>query len=234
MAKAVMAARSRWTVRLLWAVMIVLCLIGAIASVNRIALIFHPSLIAQNLQFAGRVPQLAVHVPEFAAMEAEFQGKRGLLFLHVFPGLLFMLLVSAQFLPAIRSRHIQAHRWIGRILMGAGAIIGVSGVVLVLDAPIGGMDEVIALVFFGVLFLFCMGRALWHVRQKNIPLHREWVIRATGIVLGIATIRLGLTVVATTHALDHVRIHDIFGTACWISFTLSTLAGEAWVRHTRS
>jgi hypothetical protein len=59
---------------------------------------------------------------------------------------------------------------------------------MVLRNPIGGVNEAAAR-FLAGLFLFRLGKAFWFIRRRNVVLHREWMIRAVAIALGVATTR---------------------------------------------
>jgi hypothetical protein len=54
---------------------------------------------------------------------------------------------------------------------------------------IGGANETAATTLFALLFLVFLTLGFWNIRQQRIARHREWMIRAFGVVLGIATTR---------------------------------------------
>src|SRR5215510_15258114 len=93
--------------------------------------------------------------------------------LHIVPSLLFVLLVPLQFVRSLRVRHSRFHRWTGRLVMGLGIVIGTSALLLS-ASPVGGIVEATATVLFGCLFLFSLGNAWWHIRNRRVELHREW------------------------------------------------------------
>lgn len=111
--------------------------------------------------------------------------------LHLVPGTLFMLLGPLQFSPSIRNRWPQYHRWAGRILLLCGLLTAISG--LIMNAtfpPVGGVTKAIVLTFFGVFQIVALLIA-WHaIVKRNIVRHRNWMIRAFAIALGVSTMRL--------------------------------------------
>src|SRR5690349_14199825 len=81
-------------------------------------------------------------------------------------------LVPFQFSRRFRGRHLRAHRWIGRIVIILGLVIGLSAILMSRN-PIGGGVEIAAIGFFDALFLFALTKALIHIRRREVALHRE-------------------------------------------------------------
>jgi len=95
---------------------------------------------------------------------------------------------------------------------------------------IGGADETAATTLFGILFLVFLGLGFRSIRQHRIADHREWMIRAFGVALGVATTRL---IVGAFFAVGKLAPHEFFGTAFWLGFTLTLLGTEGWIHHSR-
>ncbi len=150
---------------------------------------------------------------------------------HILPGLLVYWLGIWQFVPAIRSRFLSVHRWMGRIYLGGGLLAGGSALLLAVVLPaFRGWPTASATFVFGTLFLYCLVRAYRHVRRFEIDRHREWMIRGFGIALGVATIRVYL-ILWDVFTGGPVMIH--FGTAFWLGLGTGAAAAESWVRLTR-
>jgi uncharacterized membrane protein len=152
---------------------------------------------------------------------------------HIVPGMLFMILGPLQFSPGIRARHLRWHRFSGRVFVVCGLVIGISAVVMSFGMPaIGGLNQAAATALFGVFFLFALSRAFWHIRRRQIALHREWMIRAFAIGLAVATIRPIIGIFFATSPLSGLTPREFFGIAFWIGFVLHLIAAEAWIRTT--
>jgi hypothetical protein len=160
-------------------------------------------------------------------------GSTGLTLLHVVPSLMFVLLVPLQFMESLRRRYTGWHRWSGRLIMGLGAVIGGSALALS-ASPVGGAVEAAATTLFGSFFLLSLGKAWWHIRNRRIDLHREWGTRMVAIALGVATTRPIIGVFFATRRLTGLTQAQFFGPAMWLGFLSTWLAGEVWIRHTRS
>jgi uncharacterized membrane protein len=174
-------------------------------------------------------PRLA----QLAAMDDLFARYPVLTLVHIVPGMLFMILGPLQFSPGIRARHLRWHRFSGRVFVVCGLVIGISAVVMSFGMPaIGGLNQAAATTLFGVFFLFALSRAFWHIRRRQIALHREWMIRAFAIGLAVATIRPIIGIFFATSPLSGLTPREFFGIAFWIGFVLHLIAAEAWIRAT--
>jgi uncharacterized membrane protein len=197
-----------------------LALIGIAAVVHRVAILIHPAA------DAGFAPA--------ALLDATFARDPALTFVHIIPGALFMILGPFQFVAAIRARWPRLHRWSGRVFVGAGLLIGSSALVMSFQTSIGGITETSATTLFAIIFLFDLAKAFWHIRQREIARHREWMIRAFAIGLAVATIRPIIAAFFATSQFTHLTPVQFFGIAFWIGFTLHLVAAEFWISYTRS
>jgi uncharacterized membrane protein len=211
-----MALRQRAT-RFVWIGVILLAVIGVAAATRRTLVLFWPEV------FAGKYPPAA-------ALDIGFARHMALTLVHIIPGALFLALALLQFVPSIRARHLKVHRWLGRILVVTGLVIGVSALVMSFTMNIGGPNETAATTLFAILFLFCLIKAYRHIRRKEVAQHREWMIRAFAIGLGVATTR---PIVGMFFAFRKLPPHEFFGIAFWLGFTITFFAGEAWIDYTR-
>lgn len=208
---------SKRTTRFLWSAVGFLVVIGVAAVTRRTLVLLWP------VQFAGKASPAA-------ALDAGFARHIALTLVHIFPGALFLVLAPLQFMPSIRQKHLQLHRWMGRILMVCGLITGISALVMSYRMNIGGPNETAATTLFAIVFLCCLIKAYRHIRRKEVARHREWMIRAFGVGLGVATTR---PIVGMFFAFRRLTPHEFFGIAFWLGFTITFLAAEAWVGYTR-
>lgn len=211
-----MALQQRAT-RFVWIGVILLAVIGVAAATRRTLVLFWPEV------FAGKYPPAV-------ALDTGFARHMALTLVHIIPGTLFLVLALLQFVPSIRAKHLQIHRWLGRILVVTGLVIGISALVMSFTMNIGGLNETAATTLFAILFLFCLIKAYRHIRSKEVAQHREWMIRAFAIGLGVATTR---PIVGIFFAFRKLSPHEFFGIAFWLGFTITFFAGEAWIDYTR-
>lgn len=110
--------------------------------------------------------------------------------LHVVLGGLYLVVAPFQFVRRIRSRHLTYHRRAGRLLVANGLVVGVTALFMGLVTPFFGWGERVIIALFGTVFLVALTKGFLHVRAGRVALHREWMMRAFGVGLSIATQRL--------------------------------------------
>jgi uncharacterized membrane protein len=204
-------------VSLIWTATVLLSLIGIIAVSRRMINFFIPA------------PPSA----RFAAFDSGFANHRLLILAHIIPGFLFMVLAPLQFVKTLRTRRPRLHRWIGRVVLVSGLVIGSTALIMSLKVAIGGANETAATMVFGILFLFALLRAFVHIRRRNFALHREWMIRAFAVGMAVAAVRPIVGIFFATSSLTHLTPHDFFGTAFWLGFTIQSIVAEIWINYTR-
>jgi uncharacterized membrane protein len=199
-------------VRLVWTGVTILALIGIAAAVIR----------ALRLMFGA--------APSPQAFDVGFSQHAILTLVHIVPGALFMVLGPFQFMPSIRTRRLWQHRWSGRVFVAVGYVIGISALFMTSQMAIGGANERAAILLFDSAFLFSLTKAIWHIRRREVVQHREWMLRAFGIGLGVATTR---PIVGAFFAARTLAPQEFFGIAFWLGFSVTAIAAEAWINVTR-
>ena len=99
------------------------------------------------------------------------------------------------------------------MLVALGLIIGISALIMSFTMNIGGANETAATTLFAIVFLICLVKAYLLIRRKEIARHREWMIRAYGAALGVATTR---PIVGMFFAFRRLSPHEFFGIAFWL------------------
>jgi uncharacterized membrane protein len=151
--------------------------------------------------------------------------------LHVIPGMIFLIVGPLQFSRTMRTRWIRLHRILGRVFIVTGLfLVAVSFGIVFMFPAIGGAVTAVANFTFGLLMAFSLIKALVHIRRREISLHREWMIRALAIGLAASTIRLAIVAFVV---IANAQIEQIFGISFWIGFILNALIAEVWIRRTR-
>jgi uncharacterized membrane protein len=173
------------------------------------------------------LPNLAAGTLPDNAYDTRFVRHPWLTYLHIAPGVLYMVGATLQLAYWFRSRHYTVHRRMGRILLTAGLLTGVTAVVIGLWFPFGGLVEASAVVLFSIWFLVCLILAFRAIRADDMVHHRRWMIRAFAIGVAVGTIRIWLALFLFTGLLD---FPSAIGPAFWISLSLHALVAELWLR----
>jgi uncharacterized membrane protein len=207
-------------VRLVWLSTLVLVLI-LVAMVTR-----------RTLSLFGLVP--APSGLSGSSSDAAFARYAPLTMAHIVPGLIFVALGPLQFVRTLRIRRPRLHRWMGRVVLAAGLATGVTALAMTTQMAIGGATERAATTLFGVMFLIALTQAFVCIRRREVARHREWMIRAFGLGLAVATVRPIVGAFFATRALTNLTVQEFFGIAFWLGFTLHMIAAEIWINYTRS
>lgn len=197
-----------------WAAVLVLVFIAAAAAIRRIVVLV--------------APPVAHSIQQVAQMDAAFSSRKALTLAHIVPALLFVVLVPIWFM-SIRRSNSSLNRRVTYALFVVGTVVGVTAFLLSLH-PFGGVNEAAAAFLYDGLFFLSLGRAWFLFMQKRESLSRTWMMRAIAVLLGIATTRPVMGVFFETQAITHLRPAQFFGTAFWIGFTVTYIAGEAYLR----
>ncbi|HEY6685702.1 MAG TPA: DUF2306 domain-containing protein [Propionibacteriaceae bacterium] len=202
---------------------------------RRPILIFIAVLIGIVLTFYGiriatDVPFLVTGTdPEPEDFEARYVGHPWLAYLHMTPGVLYLLGAPLQLSERFRTKHYTAHRRLGRLLATA-ALVSVSlALIFGVRFPWGGTLEAVAAAVFGSWFLVCLLLAVRAIRRGQVSTHRRWMIRTFAVGLGVGTIRIWIGLLFGTGLLN---FHDSFAAAFWLGLSLHVLAAEWWIRTT--
>jgi uncharacterized membrane protein len=159
-----------------------------------------------------------------------FALRPGLTFMHIIPGMVFVILGPLQFVQAIRTRHIRIHRWCGRLYVASGFLVGATACIMGFLIGFGGPTETAAVSFYSVLFMAFLGLAVASVLRRKIAAHREWMIRAFALGLAVTTMRPLIAVLLATTGLP---FKELLGLTFWVAFTLHLIVAELWVTKTR-
>ncbi|MEY1556224.1 DUF2306 domain-containing protein [Yoonia sp. R2331] len=147
--------------------------------------------------------------------------------LHAAAGATFGLLGPLQFGRALAQRFGRLHKFLGRIFVAAGVVLGLSGLRLLLAFP-GSSTLIIdvARMLGGIVLLVALALAIRAVMDRDIPRHRAWMIRAYAIGMGQSLIAFILFPIYLITGEPPVGVmSDLTVVASW---ALSIAAGE-WV-----
>ena len=136
--------------------------------------------------------------PELFAFESFELHPIGL-YSHVIASSVALLIGPFQFLPRLRQKkYLKLHRWMGRVYLGVGIVIGgLSGLYLSLFAH-GGLVNVIGFGLLAILWLYTGGMAYAAIRRGDVNVHRDWMIRNFALTFAAVTLRIWLPLLAIT------------------------------------
>jgi uncharacterized membrane protein len=209
---------------LLWFVLFLLIGIGVASSINRSIGITQDKLLFDPVR-AKLNPTVKRDLDKY---DREFVNQRVLTFVHIIPGALFLIFAPLQFSSTLRTRRLNFHRWSGRILIFIAFFTGLFGLLLVRPFRFTGAVSSSAVILFGSIFLLALVKGFIAIRTGDMASHREWMIRAFSIAVGISVVRI---VGGLLFLILPSPSFLLLGLSFWIGWLLSLAAGEWWIRR---
>lgn len=164
--------------------------------------------------------------PQVAQLDAVFASQAALTWVHISCALIYVLL-----LPLLFWKQTREVRWLKYAILCFGFVVAATAYAMTLYNNVGGWVERSAVLAFDSLFVWALIQSLLAGRQGDGDAQRRWVLRATAIVLGIATTRPVMGVFFATSRLTHLTMQQFFGMAFWVGFSINALAMELWLRR---
>ncbi|HEX5376754.1 MAG TPA: DUF2306 domain-containing protein [Solirubrobacterales bacterium] len=151
--------------------------------------------------------------------------------LHFISATLFCMLAPFQLWPALRARRPGLHRTLGRGGVAVGATMAVSGVAMAYASPGRPVSEVIFMSVFFLAYASCLALGLRAALARNLPSHRDWMVRMTAIALTPVTQRVIFPAFAAAIGIDGAETFwQIFISAAWIALMINLAVAEGWLR----
>ena len=148
-------------------------------------------------------------------MRATFEAHRLGILTHIFASVLALGLGPFQFSTRLRTSRPALHRWLGRVYLGIGVLVGgVAGLAMVAHA-FGG--PIARLGFAGLALAWlvsgiCAYRA---IRAGNVALHRRWMVRNFALTFAAVTLRLWLPASIASGVAFEVA-YPVVAWLCWV------------------
>lgn len=127
---------------------------------------------------------------EITPANARFFASPSPVVIHIITAAVYALLGAFQFVSRLWQRGIKWHRWVGRLLVPFGLLVGFSGLWMTLFYPYpeGASDLLYALrLFFGFGMVLSIILGFISIRRRDIDQHRAWMTRAYAIGMGAGT-----------------------------------------------
>lgn len=225
-----------------WAAMTGIAALVAMGVASGVARTMYPSTFgvrAEQLR-AAAWRYLDLHEPfaderreEVRTLEARFADQPVWIGLHAGLGAAFLLAASLQFVPWIRARHLQLHRRNGRVLIALGLIIAATGLYFGVVIPAAGAPEAIIIGVVATLFIASLVNGARAILKKDVVRHREWMIRAFALAVGISTVRIVAAVADGMLTPRGWPLKSVFVLSLAAGWGITVSAAELWIIRTR-
>ena len=127
---------------------------------------------------------------EITPANARFFASPSPVVIHIISSAIYALFGASQFVSRLWQRGIKWHRWVGRLLVPFGLLVGLSGVWMTVFYPRaeGASDLLYVLrLFFGFGMVLSIILGFISIRRRDVNQHKAWMTRAYAIGMGAGT-----------------------------------------------
>lgn len=137
------------------------------------------------------------------------------IYAHIFASSLALIIGPFQFSSYLREQYPQIHRWLGRLYLGFGILIGgLAGLYMAFFA-FGGVVAKLGFGVLAVLWLYTGVRAYLAIRQGAIAEHKKWMIRNFALTFAAVMLRIYLPL-SLAAGIEFEHAYPIIAWLCWI------------------
>ena len=165
----------------------------------------------------GAYALLYLAIPEMGDPEqkAHFATFSIWVYAHIIPGGVALILGAFQFHSGLRKRWTQAHRIIGRayvVCVLIGAVGGFSMAWFALESPATRLG----FATLAIIWFYSGAMAYLAIRNRDIALHQQWMIRCYALTLAAVTLRAELGILQGVMGLSFEQSYEIVAWFSWV------------------
>jgi uncharacterized membrane protein len=144
-------------------------------------------------------------------------------YIHIFGGMLAIILGPVQFVKYIRRKSSDLHRALGKTYVAAILFIAApTGLYMAFYAN-GGLFASLGFILMSMLWFYTTFMAVNTIRKKKVQEHIKWMVRSYAVTFAAVTLRLWVPFLSLVIEMEHLKV--IIVTA-WISWLFNLIAAE--------
>jgi uncharacterized membrane protein len=156
-------------------------------------------------------------LPYFEFSEAHygpyFWPRRWWLVLHIAGGVAALTVGLVQLWLGLTNRTAAPHRALGKLYVAVIAVGSIGGFYLALTIP-SNAPYAAGLFFLCVAWVVTTSMAVFAIKRRNVPQHREWMMRSYAVTFAFVTFRFGVDAL-TSQGMQPSDAQAIMAWACW-------------------
>lgn len=160
----------------------------------------------------GFLPLGALVHPE---VKASFLAYPYGIYIHAFASIIALVIGPFQFSANRRKNHPGFHRWLGRIYLAIGVLVGGLAGLYMSQYAFGGSIAKLGFAMLAVLWIYTGLRAYLAIRQGHIEEHRKWMVRNFSLTFAAVTLRLYLPFSAVV-GIEFAVAYPFITWLCWV------------------
>lgn len=186
----------------------------------------HVALVVLSLGVVGYAIVAYGLLPFGAAVHPDMrpglEPHRAGLYTHVFGSVFALALGPFQFWRRLRSTRPLVHRWMGRLYLGVGVLVGgLAGLYMAFHAY-GGPPSRAGFACLALAWLYTGFRAYRAIRARDLGSHRRWMIRNFALTFAAVTLRLWIP----ASVLSGVAFETAYPVIAWLCWVPNLVAAE--------
>jgi uncharacterized membrane protein len=148
-------------------------------------------------------------------MKASFELRPVGIYMHVFSAVFALAIGPFQFSERLRERSRRLHRWLGRLYLGVGVLLGGLSGLYLSQYALGGPVAKLGFAALAVCWIATGVAAYRAVRRGDIASHRKWMVRNLALTLAAVTLRIYFPVLAVAGVPFEVA-YPLVAWLCWV------------------
>lgn len=133
---------------------------------------------------------------------------------HLMGGGIALITGAFQFSKKLRSSKPAVHRWMGRLYVLCCLASGLSALHMALTTP-GGLAAQFGFALLAIAWLMSTAMAVIRIRQRNVLLHQQWMVRSYALTLAAVSLRIYLPL-ALGNGMPFESVYPAIAWLCWV------------------
>jgi len=160
----------------------------------------------------GYLPLGSLVSPE---MKASFLENPYGIYTHAFASVVALVIGPFQFSDSLRKNRLNLHRWLGRVYLGVGVLVGGLSGLYMAQYAFGGSIAKLGFAMLAIVWVYTGVRAYLAIRQGHIDEHRKWMIRNFSLTFAAVMLRLYLPA-SMGMGIEFSIAYPVIAWLCWV------------------
>jgi uncharacterized membrane protein len=157
-------------------------------------------------------------------MKADFIAHPAGLYAHVFSAAFALLLGPLQFSTALRRKYPKLHRWLGRLYLSLGVLIGGMSGLYIAQFAYGGWVARTGFAALSLCWLITGWFAYRAIRRGAVAEHKKWMVRNFALAFAAVMLRIYVPLFVIA-GVPFATAYPIIAWLCWVP---TVLVAEWW------
>jgi uncharacterized membrane protein len=148
-------------------------------------------------------------------MRATFEAHSLVIKAHIFASVVALSLGPFQFSTRLRTARAALRRWLGRLYLGVGVVVGGLAGLFMATHAFGGLAARLGFACLAIAWLYTGLRAYGAIRARDFVGHRRWMVRNFSLTFAAVVLRLYLPASIASGVAFEVA-YPIVAWLCWL------------------